>query len=48
LLEGIEHVEGSMFESVPTGDAILLKVSEYREFIFKFKMTMWKKNPYLN
>jgi len=25
--EGIEHVEGDMFESVPKGDAILLKVS---------------------
>jgi hypothetical protein len=26
LLVGIEHVGGDMFESVPTGDAILLKV----------------------
>jgi isoliquiritigenin 2'-O-methyltransferase len=26
LLAGIEHVEGNMFESVPSGDAILLKV----------------------
>lgn len=25
--EGIEHFEGDMFESVPKGDAILLKVS---------------------
>jgi hypothetical protein len=24
---GIEHVEGDMFESVPSGDAIVLKVS---------------------
>ncbi|KEH40859.1 caffeic acid O-methyltransferase [Medicago truncatula] len=34
---GIEHVEGNMFESVPGGDAILLKVSEYmRGFKFIF------------
>jgi len=41
LLAGIEHVEGNMFESVPSGDAILLKVSEYmRVFKFIFKLTM--------
>jgi len=26
--KGIEQVEGDMFKSVPTGDAIILKVSQ--------------------
>lgn len=31
LCEGIEQIAGDMFESVPTGDAILMKVSELHE-----------------
>lgn len=27
MLAGVEHVSGDMFESVPRGDAIFLKVS---------------------
>jgi len=36
LCEGIEQIAGDMFESVPTGDAILVKVSELheRKFIY--------------
>jgi len=29
LLVGLEHVGGDMFESVPSGDAILLKVGPH-------------------
>ena len=31
---GIEHVEGNMFESVPTGDAIMVKVISTTFFFF--------------
>jgi len=27
LLAGVEHIGGDMFESVPSGDAIFMKVS---------------------
>jgi hypothetical protein len=32
MLAGVEHVGGDMFESVPKGDAIFMKVSEYEFF----------------
>jgi hypothetical protein len=32
MLAGVEHVGGDMFESVPKGDAIFMKVSEYNFF----------------
>jgi len=31
LPEGVEHVGGDMFESVPSGDAILVKVGALHE-----------------
>jgi len=35
MLAGVEHVGGDMFESVPKGDAIFMKVSEYKyELLF--------------
>jgi len=35
VLAGVEHVGGDMFESVPKGDAIFMKVSEYEyELLF--------------
>jgi hypothetical protein len=32
IFAGVEHVGGDMFESVPKGDAIFMKVSEYNFF----------------
>ena len=36
MLVGVEHVGGDMFESVPKGDAIFMKVSEYEYDFFLF------------
>jgi hypothetical protein len=39
MLAGVEHVGGDMFKSVPKGDAIFMKVSEYEyELLF---MVYW-------
>jgi len=36
LPEGIEHVAGDMFESVPNGDAILVKVGVSHESLILY------------
>jgi len=36
LYEGIEHVGGDMFESVPNGDAILVKVGTLHESLILY------------
>jgi hypothetical protein len=40
---GIEHVAGSMFESVPSGDAIFMKVWLKSIDFAKLKKFQWRK-----
>lgn len=34
MLTGVEHIGGDMFESVPKGDAIFMKVSDWIHMSF--------------
>ena len=43
MLEGVEHVGGDMFESVPNGDGILVKVGALHESLI---LCFWKEVQY--